>query len=217
MIERLQFISQESSDITHLKTITAACQAGVRWIQLRVKEKPLAEVKALAEEAKNICRQWGARLIINDYPEIAAAIGADGLHLGKEDMPLNQARQLIGNMLTGQTANTFEDVWTHSRQGANYIGLGPFAYTTTKQKLSPILGLAGYRQIMRQCREEGVTAPIIAIGGITLQDIQPILQTGVHGIAISSLICRAKNCQLTVAAILEILEKNPTSHVHHCR
>ncbi|MBW3546113.1 MAG: thiamine phosphate synthase, partial [Bacteroidetes bacterium] len=120
MIERLQFISQESSDITHLQSITAACQAGVRWIQLRVKEKPLAEVKALAEEAKNICRQWGARLIINDYPEIAAAIGADGLHLGKEDMPLYQARQLIGNMLTGQTANTFEDVWTHCRQGADY-------------------------------------------------------------------------------------------------
>lgn len=217
MIGRLQFISQESSDATHLQSIQAACQAGVRWIQLRVKEKPLAEVRGLAEEAKSICREWGARLVINDYPQIAAAIGADGLHLGKEDLSLYQARQLVRNMYIGQTANTFEDVWRYSLKGADYIGLGPFAYTTTKKKLSPILGLEGYRQIMLRCSEEGITTPIIAIGGITLADIEPILQTGVHGIAVSSLICRAVNCRQTVAAIQEILEKNPTTYVNHCR
>lgn len=213
MIGRLQYISQENARISHLQGIEAACLAGVKWIQLRVKDKPLAEVKALAEDTKSICRQWGARLIINDFPQIAQAIGADGLHLGKEDMPLPQARNMAGEMIIGQTANTFEDVWRHSLNGADYIGLGPFAYTTTKQKLSPILGLEGYRQIMRRCREEGITTPIIAIGGIGLADIAPILQTGVHGLAVSSLICNAENIRLTVASIHQLLENPATQHV----
>jgi thiamine-phosphate pyrophosphorylase len=215
MIGRLHFISQESNGITHLQNIETACQAGVKWIQLRVKDKPLAEVKALAEDAKSICLQWGARLIINDYPQIAEAIGADGLHLGKEDMPLAQARRMVGNMIIGQTANTFEDVWYHSGNGADYIGLGPFAYTTTKQKLSPILGLEGYRKIMQRCQDEGITTPILAIGGIELKDISSIMQTGVHGIAVSSLICKAENCKLMVASILQLLENTASPHVNN--
>ncbi len=217
MIGRLQFISQENPRITHLQSIEAACQGGVKWIQLRVKNKPLAQVKALAEDAKSICLQWGARLIINDYPQIAEAIGADGLHLGKEDMPLQQARQLVGSMIIGQTANTFEDVWRHALNGADYVGLGPFAYTTTKEKLSPILGLKGYQQILHRCREEGINIPLIAIGGIELKDIAAIMATGVHGIAVSSLICNAENCRLTVTSILQLLENPANNHVNNSR
>lgn len=213
MIGRLQFISQENDTISHLQSIEAACRGGVKWIQLRVKNKPMAEVKALAAEAKSICRQWGACLIINDYPQIAEAIGADGLHLGKEDIPLHVARNMVGNIVIGQTANTFEDVWQHSLNKVDYVGLGPFAYTTTKQKLSPILGLEGYRQIMRRCSEKGVTTPIIAIGGIELKDIPEILQTGVYGVAASSLICKAENPRLTVASILQLFENTALPHV----
>lgn len=200
----------DGSGYTHLQSIEAACQAGVKWVQLRVKDKPIAEVKRLAEEAKAVCHLWGARLIINDYPQIAREVGADGLHLGKEDMPIEQARQLVGNMLIGQTANTFEDVWRHFLGGAAYVGLGPFAFTTTKQKLSPILGLEGYRQIMQRCREEGINIPIIAIGGIELKNIPAIMQTGVWGVAVSSLLTTAKNMNSTTAAIHQILDRQET-------
>ena len=217
MIAQLQFISQESPHLTHLQSIDAACQAGVKWIQLRVKDKPLAEVKVLAEEAKSICLQWGARLIINDYPQIAEAVGADGVHLGKEDPSLQQARRMAGGIIIGQTANTFEDVWRHALNGADYVGLGPFAFTPTKQKLSPILGLEGYREIMRRCREENIQVPVIAIGGINLKDIPVIMETGVHGIAVSSLICKAENIRLTVASILKLLENPARTHAKNCR
>ncbi|AHM61333.1 thiamine-phosphate pyrophosphorylase [Flammeovirgaceae bacterium 311] len=217
MIERLQFISHETEGHTHLQCIEAACQAGVKWVQLRVKDKPLAEAKRLAEDAKSICLQWGTRLIINDYPQIAEEIGADGLHLGKSDMPIQQARRLVGNMIIGQTANTFEDVWRHTLNGADYIGLGPFAFTTTKQKLSPILGLEGYRGIMRRCREEKINKPIIAIGGITLHDIPAIMETGVHGIAVSSLLTTAGNMQFTVATISALLDITAKQHAKNSR
>ncbi|WP_225000159.1 thiamine phosphate synthase [Cesiribacter sp. SM1] len=214
MIEKLQFISQENAQHTHLQGIEAACQAGVKWVQLRVKNKPLAEVKRLAEDAKSICLQWGARLIINDYPQIAQEVGADGFHLGKKDMPIQQAQRFAENMIIGQTANTFEDIRQHWQNGANYVGAGPFAFTTTKQKLSPILGLEGYRQLMQQCRRAGITIPVIAIGGIGLSDIPAIMQTGVHGIAVSSLIAGAENMRFTVASILQLLENSTTEHAY---
>lgn len=212
MISRLQLISQEGPELTHLKCIEAACHAGVKWVQLRVKDKPLAEVKRLAEDAKSICLQWGARLIINDYPQIAQEIGADGLHLGKEDMSIQQARRLTGSMIIGQTANTFEDIRRHAHNGADYVGLGPFAFTKTKQKLSPILGLEGYRAIMRRCREENLSIPVIAIGGIEINNIPAIMETGVHGIAVSSLIAKAENMKFTVATIQQLIENSTKQH-----
>jgi thiamine-phosphate pyrophosphorylase len=215
MIDKLQFISQENTHYTHLESIEAACRAGVKWVQLRVKDKPLAEVKKLAADAKSICLQWGARLIINDYPQIAQEVGAEGFHLGKEDMPLQQARRFAENMIVGQTANTFEDIRQHWQNGANYVGVGPFAFTSTKKKLSPILGLEGYGQLMQQCREAGISIPVIAIGGIRLDDIPSIMQTGVHGIAVSSLIAGAENTHFTVATILQLLENSTTQHAYN--
>jgi thiamine-phosphate pyrophosphorylase len=226
MIEKLQFISQQTDQLSHLQSISAACKAGVKWVQLRVKEKSAEEVLALALEAREICKSYGAKLIINDHPAIALKAGADGVHLGKLDMPVAEARKMVGDMIVGATANTFEDIEAHARSGADYVGLGPFRFTATKKNLSPILGLEGYRAIMKKCRQENIHIPIVAIGGIQVADIAGLRQAGLHGIAVSSLLVGAASAaglsaaaeaggghpHETVEMILRELEKNTIAH-----
>jgi thiamine-phosphate pyrophosphorylase len=110
--------------------------------------------------------------------ELVRELRADGVHLGKNDMPIAAARQLLGpGFIIGGTANTFADVKAISEAGGDYVGCGPFRFTTTKEKLSPILGLDGYRHIVSRMLAEGICIPIVAIGGIEADDIQPILAT----------------------------------------
>ncbi|QNE41047.1 thiamine phosphate synthase [Hymenobacter sp. NBH84] len=163
-----------------------ACLGGVRWVQLRVKNTPYLEWKQLALDTQAICRRHGATFILNDNPQLALEIGADGVHLGKEDMPPTEARTLLGpEFIIGGTANTFVDIEGLVAAGVDYIGLGPFRFTTTKEKLSPILGLAGYETLLAQHRAAGFPTPVIGIGGITLADVAPLLAAGLHGVAVS--------------------------------
>ena len=171
-----------------------ACQGGVRWVQLRVKNQPYASWKQLALETQAVCRRYGATLLINDNPRLAQEIGADGVHVGAADMPPAEARAMLGPaFIVGGTANTFADVQRHAAAGVDYVGLGPFRFTRTKENLSPILGLAGYAAILRQCRAAGLTVPIVGIGGITLPDVGALLATGLHGVAVSGSIGQAEN------------------------
>lgn len=207
MISRFHFISQESPDFTHLDCIKKACQSGVDWVQLRVKNKPIDEIIAIAKQAKLVCDDFGAKLIINDHPSVAKEVQSYGLHLGKEDMPVTEAKRIVGDkMVIGGTANTVDDILQHVDRGANYIGLGPFRFTKTKAKLSPVLGLDGYQEIMNELRRRNVNIPIIAIGGIAMSDISPIVGTGVYGIAASSLIALTDYPEQQLSAINKLLK-----------
>ncbi|WP_033370370.1 thiamine phosphate synthase [Hymenobacter norwichensis] len=169
-----------------------ACAGGVRWVQLRVKNVPPDEWEELARVTQQVCRRYGAKLIINDNPQLAYTIGADGVHLGKQDMPPAEARAILGpGPIIGGTANTFEDVQQLAAAGVDYIGLGPFRFTTTKQNLSPILGMAGYQAILHQMCAAGLTVPVIAIGGILRADLPELLAAGLHGVAVSGAISNA--------------------------
>ncbi len=171
-----------------------ACQGGVRWVQLRVKNQPYATWKQLAMDTQAVCRRYGATLLINDNPRLAQEIGADGVHVGQADMPAAEARDMLGaKFIIGGTANTFADVQRLAAAGVDYVGLGPFRFTRTKEKLSPILGLGGYAEILHQCRAVGLTVPVIGIGGITLADVGALRATGLHGIAVSGSIGQAEN------------------------
>ena len=129
---------------------------GIRWIQLRMKEAADAEVLGGGVGgAKPICERYGCMLLVNDRVEVAIAAGVQGVHLGQLDMPVAEARRLLGEgKIIGGTANTMAQLREHRRQGADYIGLGPYRYTTTKKNLSPVLGLEGYRAIMTGLRAE---------------------------------------------------------------
>lgn len=190
----LQFISHYTDKISYLDSIRLALEGGCRWVQLRVKNATIEEIRPLALEAQLMCREAGATFIIDDQVALVKEIGADGVHLGKNDMPVAEAREFLGpDFIIGGTANTFADVKMHYTSGANYIGCGPFRFTTTKEKLSPVLGLEGYREIVKQMRSNGIDLPIVAIGGITAEDIPAIMETGVTGIALSGTVLRAEN------------------------
>lgn len=198
MISKLHYISQTP----HTENIRAACDAGCQWIQLRVKQQSEEEILRLAEAAKAICDQYKARLIINDHPQIAVKAGADGVHVGKLDMSVAAARAITGpDMIVGGTANTVADILRHVEDGANYVGVGPYRFTTTKENLSPILGLSGYLAILQQLQDQHISIPVIAIGGILATDIPPLMAAGVHGIAVSGLISQATNKQQKVQDI----------------
>jgi len=188
---RLYFLTMDEAPIGPVQQVEAACKAGIRWIQLRMKLARDEEVLEAARAAKKICLEWGSILIVNDRVEVALEAEVDGVHLGKEDMPVSEARRLLGaGKIIGGTANTFEDIREHWRQGADYIGLGPYRFTTTKKNLSPILGLEGYRRIMEEVRREGIMLPVIAIGGIGMEDAGSLFEIGLEGIAFSGMLIK---------------------------
>lgn len=188
----LQFISHYNAEYDYLDSIRLALQGGCRWVQLRMKNATDEEVRPIALEATQMCKDAGATFIIDDRVELVKEIGADGVHLGKNDMPIVEARRILGDdYIIGGTANTFDDVKLHYESSANYIGCGPFRFTTTKEKLSPVLGIEGYKDIVSKMRSNGISIPIVAIGGITAADIPMIMQTGVTGIALSGAVLNA--------------------------
>lgn len=201
----LQFISHYTDRYSYLDSIRMALAGGCRWVQLRMKDATDDEIRPVALEAQKLCKEAGATFIIDDHVELVKEIQADGVHLGKMDMPIADARKILGeDFIIGGTANTFEDVKSHYEAGANYIGCGPFCFTTTKKKLSPVLGLDGYRQIVSQMRQAGISLPIVAIGGITAEDIPDIMQTGVTGIALSGTVLRAADPVAEMRRLIEI-------------
>ena len=203
---RLQFISHFTERYSYLDAIRMALEGGCRWIQLRVKGATDEEVRPMAIQAQTLCHHYGAVFIIDDRVELVQAIKADGVHLGKNDMPVDQARQLLGEeFIIGGTANTLEDICALVGQGVDYIGCGPFRFTTTKEKLSPILGLEGYKDIIQKMKEESIDIPLVAIGGITKEDIPEIMKTGVNGIALSGCILHAVNPVEETREILALL------------
>lgn len=189
MISRLHYITQAIPGYTHAQLAARACAGGVDWVQLRLKQASAEQWQQEARDTLAVCRQHGARLIINDNVELAREIDADGVHLGKTDMPPARARQLLGaGKIIGGTANTLADIEALAEAGVDYIGLGPYRFTTTKENLSPVLGLAGYQQLLAQCRRRGLQLPIIAIGGLIPADVVPLRQAGVYGLAVSAAI-----------------------------
>ena len=186
MHTRLQYISQGKTVQEQTENIQSALDAGCRWIQLRFKNAAIYELSDLAVKVKKMCSAYGATFIMNDRVDIAKKTDADGVHLGLLDTSIAEARSTLGeNKIIGGTANTISDVQMRISEGCDYIGLGPFRFTVTKEKLSPVLGLDGIALIMKEVLSGVIQIPIYAIGGITPDDVATIMETGVFGIAVS--------------------------------
>jgi thiamine-phosphate pyrophosphorylase len=192
MLHKIQYISQGANPQDHLLHIQQALDAGCEWIQLRMKNYDEATVLSVAASVKKHCASYKATFMVNDFITVAKRADADGVHLGLTDTSVLEARTLLGpGKIIGGTANTLEDVRKRITEQCSYIGLGPFRFTTTKEKLSPILGIQGYREIMNALSAEDKRIPIYAIGGITAADVDDIISTGVHGVALSGVITNA--------------------------
>lgn len=193
MYNKIQYISQGSTKEEQIQNITSVLEGGCKWIQLRFKNASIEEFIVTAREVKELCSYHKAIFIINDNVDVAIDVDADGVHLGLTDMSIKEARSIIGfDKIIGGTANTLNDVLRRISEKCDYIGLGPYRFTTTKEKLSPILGLNGFQEIMDHIYLSGNHIPLYAIGGIEIEDINEILNTGIYGIALSGILSNQK-------------------------
>lgn len=188
MFNPIQYISQGDTPQEQLYHIESVLDAGQQWIQFRFKDTLSSIRWKTAEQVKKLCTIYQATLIINDDADLALAIEADGVHLGLQDLSITQARRMLPHQIIGGTANTLQDVRQRIAESCDYIGLGPLRYTPTKKNLSPLLGFEGYQQLLTALTPEEKKTPIVAIGGIILNDVPQLQQLGLSGIALSSLL-----------------------------
>lgn len=203
-LQKTMFITPNKTTEEIIKECTVVLQEGIRFIQLRMKGVANDKVLEVAKHIRPICDKHCAILTIDDKIELLESKLFDGVHLGKNDMPIKQAKQITKNKyLLGATCNTIFDVENAIKDGADYLGIGPYKYTTTKQNLAPILGLEGYKNIIEYMRNKNLNIPIYAIGGITLEDLQQLKNIGIHGVALSGTISTATNKQSIIKEILK--------------
>ncbi len=207
-MEKLQYISQGCTLAEQEFNIKNALDNGVQWIQVRWKNAPENEFLGLCENTKKLCSEYKSVCIINDYVKIAKEVDADGVHLGLKDTSIEAARSILGeNKIIGGTANTFSDVRQRIAESCDYIGLGPLRFTSTKEKLNPVLGFEGYENIIRELQEKSMEIPkIFAIGGVVLDDVERLQQTGIYGVAVSGQIT---DQPLIIGAFRNAVHQNP--------
>lgn len=202
----LQFITHESDKYSIAEEVQMAIEGGCRWIQLRMKDATDEEVRNVALELIPMCQETDTFLIIDDRVSVVNDLKVSGVHLGKDDMDPLEARELLGpHAIIGVTANTAADIIKYKGKDVDYVGLGPYRFTTTKKNLAPQLGIEGYKSIVDEVRKAGVELPIVAIGGITLDDVSPVMSTGVNGLAVSGAIINASDPMLYTSQIMERL------------
>lgn len=205
----LQFITHYTEAYDYVASARLALEGGCRWIQLRMKDATDEEFRKAALEIGPLCKKYNAVFLLNDRVDLVRELHADGVHLGKSDLPVREARSLLGDLyIIGGTANTFDEVARHYADGATYAGCGPLRFTTTKKNLSPVLGLDGYASICTRVNEESILIPLVAIGGITAEDIPALLSTGVSGIALSGTVLRAGDPSAEMKRIKALIENS---------
>lgn len=206
------FITHPSDRYSIAEEVQMVLEGGCKWIQLRLKDASDEEFRQTALEIIPMCRENEAFLVFDDRVELAMEMGVHGVHLGKNDMDPLQARETMGaEAIIGVTANTAADITRMRGWDVDYVGLGPFRFTTTKQKLSPVLGTEGYTEIVTAVRDAGIMLPIVAIGGITIADIPSLMATGVNGVAMSGAIINAPDPVEYTREVLASLEQNKHS------
>ena len=205
---QVQFITHFTDTIGYAESARIALEGGCCWIQLRMKDASDEEVETVARQVQAMCHDFGAYFVLDDRVELVKRLHTDGVHLGKLDMPVDEARAYLGpEFIIGGTANTFDDIQRLHSAGVDYIGCGPFRYTTTKKNLAPTLGLEGYRRLLSQMEEHEINLPIVGIGGIGADDIADLKATGLNGIALNGSILRASDPVKEMKRIIELTQK----------
>ncbi|MFD0940137.1 thiamine phosphate synthase [Pedobacter boryungensis] len=193
-IEKLQFITHDIPQYSHIEQVQIACEAGAKWIQYRCLSKAddelLTDINTIAE----ICDDWGSTLIVTNHTHLKGKADIQGFHIEEMEADFITLRKQLGEEYTlGGSANTVQNLIRLAKEGVDYAGFGPFKITTTKPNNAPLLGAKGYADAINALKKENINLPILAVGGVTLQDIPALLNTGIYGIAASSAINQAEN------------------------
>lgn len=202
----LQYITNTDSPHTIPEQVKAVLEGGCRWIQLRMKDASVDEVAEMARIIKPLTDEKEAFLIINDHVDVCRDVNCTGVHLGKSDMPPSKARIELGPLaVIGVTANTIEDIRAVSALDIDYIGMGPYADTSTKKNLAPILGLPGITALCDDMKAEDINIAHVAVGGIRLEDVESLLEAGCDGLAVSGAIAFADDMAEATRKFLAML------------
>jgi thiamine-phosphate diphosphorylase len=184
-----------------LEQVELALRGGVKVIQIREKDLPLKDYIQLASEALRLTRSYDAFLIINDTVDVVKATGADGLHLGQEDMPLKEAREILcQDVIIGISVKTVDEAVQAERDGADYLAINGVFPTLTKEDLGYCPGLEGVTTICRSTH-----LPVIGIGGINLDNCCSVIDAGAHGIAVVTAITMSDDIPNTCRSFFEIM------------
>lgn len=207
-MDKIYFITHKNEKYSYFDSAKLALDNGIKLIQLRMKNMDENQIRQTAYRLKEECDKCNAKLIMNDNADLAIEIGLSGVHIGQKDEKFETVKSKIRpNQIAGLTCNTFEHIRQAAECKADYIGLGPYRFTRTKENLSTILGIKGYENLMQRCRESDFELPVYAIGGIRMQDVKGLLETGVYGIAISSLIIDSANPVQTIKELRKLIEE----------
>lgn len=184
---RLQFITDGKDIESTIEQAQFALEGGCRWIQVRMKNSDVGEIRETLQELLPKCNESGATLLVDDHIELAGY--CHGVHLGQDDMPVCEARKLTdSDKIIGLTVNNKKQIEDSFSSLPDYYGIGPFRYTTTKKNLAPVLGTEGYKKLLPY-----IKIPFVAIGGIGLTDVAGLMKAGASGVAVSSVITRSDN------------------------
>jgi thiamine-phosphate pyrophosphorylase len=197
---RLHVITDESiqSRFTHLEITAAAVAGGADTIQFRDKSLSTQALIETAETLRAVCAPAGVPLIINDRADVALAVDADGVHLGRSDLPVAAARDLLGpDKIVGGTAGTLEEAVEAERAGADYVGFGHIYPTSSKEKPGRA---KGPESLVKICTT--LSIPVIAIGGIDQDNFAPTIDAGAWGIAVIGAVCASEDPARAVAGLI---------------
>ncbi|MCS7301472.1 MAG: thiamine phosphate synthase [Fimbriimonadales bacterium] len=185
-----------------VQTVRMALEGGARIVQLRDKQATTRQLVQTAQALRTLTRQHGALLIVNDRLDVALAAGADGVHLGQDDLPVALARRIAGDaLIIGVSAETVEEAQQAQADGANYLGVGPMFATQTKPDAGAPVGPERLRAI-----KSAVAIPVFGIGGITLQNAGAVLAAGADGICVASAIVGAPDPRAATRQFLALLQ-----------
>lgn len=203
----LQFITNTEAAATPAEQVKGVIAGGCRWVQIRMKDASDEEISRVVEDIKPLCLETETFLILNDRVELAKKLDVGGVHLGKTDMLPSKARMLLGPAaVIGVTANTIDDIKAVRGLDIDYIGIGPYADTHTKKNLAPILGLEGIRNLCTEMEQLEINISHVAVGGIGLADVVPIMEAGSNGIAVSGAIAFADDISKATAEFISALK-----------
>lgn len=187
---------------SHLFLAEEALKGGASVIQLRDKEKSSRELYRIGLTMREITHRYRALLIINDRLDIALGVGADGVHLGSEDLPVSVARRIAGkNFIIGASVTSVEEAIVAQREGADYISAQSIFPTSSKEDVI-VIGLQGLREIVK-----AVSLPVIAIGGINLENAKEVLRYGAKGVAVISSVVAREDVKEAAASLKKIIEE----------
>jgi thiamine-phosphate pyrophosphorylase len=184
-ISKFHYLTQDLPNRSHVEQVSIACEAGANWIQYRCLIKPDDELIDEIDEIAVICDDWGATLILTNHYHLLDRVDAQGVHIEDFDADFEAIRVSIGDDKTlGASATNIARLLNVQSTGVvDYCGYGPFAHTDTKPNNEPLLGFEGYRELQKHPEIE---IPVIAVGGIQLADVEPLLAAGIYGIAVSA-------------------------------